>query len=65
MEGAFYDISKLTLDRVGEQGSDLLGNIRSWHMSRLFYATDEAMAVCGWLSRYLSGVGVTVVEIEE
>jgi len=53
------DISKITLEMLGTtDGTDLLGKIRSGDTAYLFLATDEAMAVCGWLSRYLVGAGV-------
>ena len=59
------DISKITMEMLGTTDSaDLLGKIRSSDATILFIATDEAMAVCGWLSRYLAGAGVKSEENE-
>jgi CRISPR-associated protein Cmr5 len=53
------DISALTLAILGKkERTDLLEFLRNSDASFLFLATEEAMLVCGWLTRYLTGAGV-------
>ena len=52
------DISRLTLELLGEQGTDLLERLRDDDLSFQFAATDEALAVVGWLSAFLEGEDV-------
>ncbi|HEV2471887.1 MAG TPA: type III-B CRISPR module-associated protein Cmr5 [Chthonomonadales bacterium] len=56
---ACADLSRITLSILGQNEHDLLASIRKGDSAFLFLATDEAIAVCGWLARFLAGAGVT------
>ena len=56
---AARNVSELVLSMLGLADSDLIARIRQSNATFLFLATDEAIRVIGWLSRYLEGEGVT------
>jgi len=55
---AAEDIGQLTLQLLGHPGDDLLGRLQEADVTLQFLATDEALAVTGWLASYLEGEGV-------
>lgn len=57
---AGQDVSELTLGLLGmeKEKKNLLGLLRGNDSALLFLATDEAMRVIAWLSRYLEGADV-------
>lgn len=65
------DVSRLVLTAMGQDaGNDpsgrLIGVLREAHdVATVAWATEEALAACTWLMRYLEGEGVSPSEDEE
>jgi hypothetical protein len=55
---AAEDIGRLTLELLGHNGSDLLAKLEDEDSTFQFLASEEVLAVVGWLSSYLEGEGV-------
>lgn len=68
---AARDLSRLVLAEMGLQAngaaaaSTLIGTIRNGDIYTLMRATEEALAVIAWMSRYLQGAGVKPVESDD
>ncbi|MDH7570942.1 MAG: type III-B CRISPR module-associated protein Cmr5 [Armatimonadota bacterium] len=57
---AAKDVERAVLEALGctGEGGDLLNEIRKRDAAFLFLATDEAVALIGWMTRLLEGAGV-------
>ena len=59
------DLSRLTLQLLGEPEGNLLMKVCQGDTPFFFLATEEAMAICGWLTLYMKGAGVKSEDEEE